>query len=530
MKKTLLYCLVALNFLLPFSLMTNLLDADLGWHLRFGQELHSGGAFPFLDTYTYSFYGQPWVNHEWGGDWLLWLIYSRIGYVWIDILMSLSILFSTLIIGKIFFKKINSLYLAISLLALYCAQPVFVGRLAMLTPLFFALIIFSLEKYKTDRRFAALIPIIFCTWSMLHGSFTLGFIIIGIYLAVAIFENLLNDKFKKYTNEKPLTYKQIFEIIIATTIGATLIAINNPYSLDIWKESLHYFGESFYKKNITEWVPVYVFPIFWKILFLQTIALFFAIYGFLKKRISLTHFTVFLALFISAIMYKRQMIFMAILCPTILAITAEHVWSQAKNLKIFQGKTIYNILIPFSITVATLAILGLLSKSIYTNSPWDNRYLIENSNNNDYEALIWLQNNTKPGEKIFNEFSWGATLNWMLPNNPIFLDGRGTVTWKYNPDQTMLERYSEIKYKKDGLQKIEKDGADFIFIRSSKFATFTPPDWFNLLIFGKNTFREDGDFFQKTELEKDLEASNNWEKVFSSQKSNIYKRTNLEQP
>jgi hypothetical protein len=73
------FLLCVLAVLYVTAVISYRFDYDLGWHLRFGRDALLD-KFQFLDTYTWSYYGQPWVNHEWGGDILYWLLYSNFGY------------------------------------------------------------------------------------------------------------------------------------------------------------------------------------------------------------------------------------------------------------------------------------------------------------------------------------------------------------------------------------------------------------------------------------------------------------------
>ncbi|EKD43018.1 MAG: hypothetical protein ACD_72C00503G0004 [uncultured bacterium] len=522
MKKFIFGLLLLLNFVLPLCVISNKIDGDLGWHLRFGQTLHSSEPFPYTDTYTYTFYGKPWINHEWAGDWIFWLIYSRLGYWWLNVFTALPIFLAFLIIGKIFYKKITTTYLIWMLIGQWSMLHIYVARLAMFTPLFFALTIYLIEKAKKNSHYLYAIPPIFWLWSILHGSWILGFIIINIYLGCAILQNILPSKWQGYFNES-IWNKNFIIKIIATQIGTALLVTLNPYGFGIWKEIISYFGQNYYKMHIGEWIPSYTFPVFWKILIMQTIALFFVVYGFIKKRISFTYLTIFLAFFYTAINYKRQAIFVGILSAAVLSQTTDLAIMQVYKIKLFQNNLTKQITLFFSLAVIILLLINYLGNTHYTTDVWNDNYLIS-SNSSNYTDFTWVKNNVQPGSKIFNEFSFGAPLNWILPQAFVYFDGRGTATWMYDKDTSMLEHYFEILNKSNGLKELEQNKTDFILLRQITFMPFSKPDTLNAWIFEEKNIIDT--YVKKTQLEKDLDISLNWKKVYSDRYTNVWERIN----
>ena len=52
-------------------------DPDVWWHLRTGQLMLQNHALFHTDPYSFTRFGQPWVNHEWLSQILLFLLVSR---------------------------------------------------------------------------------------------------------------------------------------------------------------------------------------------------------------------------------------------------------------------------------------------------------------------------------------------------------------------------------------------------------------------------------------------------------------------
>ncbi|MFA6423886.1 MAG: hypothetical protein WCV83_01065 [Candidatus Magasanikbacteria bacterium] len=521
MKKLLFYLLLLLTILLPLAIVSNSFDADLGWHLRFGQELHSGN-FPYTDTYTYSKFGSPWTNHEWGGDWLFWLIYSKIGYWWLNVLCTLSITLAFLILGKTFYKKISSTFLATTVLCQWAITHIFVTRLAMFTPLFAALTFYLIEKAKINHRWLYLIPPMFWLWSALHGSWILGFIILNLYLISALVIKFVPKKYFNYLNETRWPSELLYKIILMQIMAVILITIN-PYGIKIWQEIFQYFGQNYYKLHTTEWLPSYTFPIFWKILIIQTVSLVFVVYGFIKKKVEFTHLLIFLAFFYTSIQYKRQAILIGLLSAVVLAYVFDFIKIALIKIKFLNDNIIKNSFYFFSISVLVLLSLHYASKVHFTTNIWEDKYLTER-NSYPYEAVRWLKNKTIKPIKIFNSFNWGGYMNWTMPNALVYFDGRGTATWMYDKNKTMLENYGEIVTNPDGIKEIEKDEVDFVIRTQTNFIPMAKPDIVNDWMFGKDA--AEISFLKQDQLSKDLDISNNWKKVYSDKYANIWQNLN----
>ncbi len=392
----------------------------------------------------------------------------------------------------------------------------------MFTPLFAAITFFVIEKSKQNEQWLYSVPPLFWLWSILHGSWILGFIILNLYFVTAMIVKFLPKKYLTYLNEGKLPNSLLYKILIIQIISAGLITIN-PYGIKIWQEIIQYFGQNYYKLHTTEWLPSYTFPIFWKILIIQTIAFVFAVYGFFKRKIGFTHLLIFLAFFYTAINYKRQAIFIGLLSTIILANVFEYARIELNNIKYFNDKIIKRNFYFFAVAILSLLSLNYLNNIHFVKDVWADKVLTKN-NSFPFGAVNWLKEKDSGKIKIFNSFSWGAYLNWTMPSALVYFDGRGTATWMYNKNKTMLEHYYEIIYDQNGLKEIEKDKADYVFLRQTKFIPMSKPDGVNNWIFG--TKASSFSYSDKTQLEKDLEVSSNWKIVYSDYQVNIWENIN----
>jgi len=510
--------------------MSNFFDYDFGWHLRFGKDWLENGNFPYADTYTYAHFGQMWVNHEWGGDLLYWLIYKNFGYYPLVLFMPLLVI-SAFYVAQKTYGKYSLTAAIVSLFLIWTMQHIFVARLAIFSFLFFATVWYSLQN--PEKKLYRFWPVLFWIWAYLHGSFTLGFIIIAIYFG----GNLLNLFFCRFYPRLALPTnwnKKMFYSVLSYGVLSLAIIFLNPYGWHLYKEVISYFFLNFYKNHITEWVASNTYPIFWKTgLFIAPIlvAIF---YNLKKKTISWAELLLFCALFIATWNYKRQAVYLALFCQPFFS-SALHSAQDKMNIflhqqKILPDKKVVTFISSFSVVV--LLVLSIifgsnirLHKDIWPNLSYMGDLLPIN-------AVKYLNENldSQKHVKIFNEFSWGAYMNWTLPQALIFLDSRGTATWKIPREtSTTLEVYYDILYYgKDGLKKVESQNVQYIILQDVSSQKIKP-DIINRWLFGSKDLKRATEF-APNELEKSLKENKNWQLIYADGQANIWKNLKFTQP
>lgn len=501
------------------SVISNSFDGDLGWHLRFGKDAFSGN-FQYLDSYTWPHFGQPWTNHEWGGDLLFWFLYSNFGYLALVLTTSVAIFTAIFLTQKIWQKKttvISSLILCVSVASL---PFILTARLAMFGPLFFAVLLWSLEKIPRQKTYL-LWPIILWLWSAIHGSWILGFIMVNIYLLGNIIHLLLKRHCPKYSGlDTCWTYKLIAKLLGMEILSGLLILIN-PYGVKIWQEIWGYFSEAYFKQFITEWIPSWAYPIYPIPLILGAACAVFIIWGLRQKKASLAQTLLFFAVFYSALIYKRNILYLVIVCAPILTIAAlETINALPKKIFLIKAlKTIFNFVLLIS-ALAGICFYGArinFEKNIFTNQK------IFASCDYPINAAETLKKDI--GNKkihIFNEFWWGGWLNWTLPNALVYLDGRGTATWRYNDKETMLEHYHKIKFEAGGLAELEQSLTEYIILQTNT-SGYARPNLINKIIFAPDDLRKI--FSNKpSALEKALNENKKWKVIYEDKDSKVWKK------
>jgi len=481
-----------LRFLLPLAMlvlitavMSNSFDLDLGWHLAFGQAFWNTGHFPYLDTSTWTYAGRLWVNHEWGGDLVNWMIYQNFGYFSLVAIMSLTLWAAFLGVHRAFKQTLTVPALVASLVGVWFIEQTIVMRLAMLTPLFLVLTLAALER-ATKKRIILIIPALIYLWSLLHGSWILGFAVMFVYAAGILLQNIMS---------KSKDWQGLRNIVLSAAIAAPLPLLN-PYGIGIYQEVAKYFTETFFKQHITEWLPVYATPVYARSLVFIAIALIIFFLALKRRRLTMPQILLFVAFLVAGIGGKRNMILFVLVATPLVAGFGETMANWiAKKLSLDNARFYMRIICVFGCMALALATcanaLTFKFKNIWTETEVLAQY------NAPISAIRFLAKKTGAPKYIFNYFEWGGTLTWLLPSDKIFLSGSGTATWRRNNSETLLGEYFFILNKPGGLVKLMNSPAQYALLPLSK---------------------------AKTTLGADLDNSPDWKRVMSDDTAIIWQR------
>lgn len=523
-KRALTVLILVLSYILILFCFTHTFDYDLGWHLRFGRDIWQSASFPYADTYTWSYQGQTWINHEWGGDWLYWLIYDNLGYFPLLIFFSIPPFLAFIWCIKIFKSKIGLADAVIILFSVHALRHIMVARLAMFFPLFVATLWYFLERLPRQKNYYFW-PLLFWLWSVLHGSWILGFIIIGIYIGGNIINLFCKKYFPRWHHTSQWNKKDIYTAIIWSAVSGLVILLN-PYGWRIWEEVITYFSAGYYKQYITEWVPSYVYPVYANPLIFMAVTLPLAIIAWYKKHITWPQILLYMAFWIAAFKYKRHALLFLLVAMPLLAVYADEMRQKLsvveKIKKIFTDKKTAIFLYSIAAICAGLLLFNFASDIKINQDIWNEKKLLTDVRMPVKLAEFFKEKLAGQKTYIFNECNWGGYLEWTMPNVLLYLDGRGPVSWMYSPKETMLEHYHKIKFEAGGLTELESGPTQYIILEKIA-GSFSRPNFINRVIFSDLNFQK---IFstEPPHLEKMLDRSRRWKKIYEDESGNIWER------
>jgi tetratricopeptide (TPR) repeat protein len=169
--------------LIAFAATIEIKDLDLWLHIQMGQFIVQNGYVPSVDVLSASFAGQPWINHEWLFQIIVYLVKSHWGLDGLIYMQSAVVVLSFLIFLLLTYTKERQLaIIPLLFLVLQVYETRFTIRPDIFSVLFFALYIYILSLYLDKRWSLWVFFILQVIWSNMHGYslFGIAFIAIGL--------------------------------------------------------------------------------------------------------------------------------------------------------------------------------------------------------------------------------------------------------------------------------------------------------------------------------------------------------------
>ena len=204
---------------------TNEADNDLWGHVFFGRNILAARMIPRIDAFAYTTAGQPWVDHEWLSQVVMGGLYGSFGSAGLIIAKFLVAAGAgVLVLARLRRRTASPTTRGIAgLLAIAAMARGFGIRPQVLTYLLVALLLLLLDDYQRGRRGALWsLPAIFLLWANLHGGFTLGLAVLGLFACA--------DLLRQTRSPRPW-------IALSACVAATALNPYGPHLLGyVWNE------------------------------------------------------------------------------------------------------------------------------------------------------------------------------------------------------------------------------------------------------------------------------------------------------
>jgi len=425
--------LIYLVFLLSRRDIT---DPDLWWHLRNAQFLLTTGHFPAVDSYSYTATGAAILPFEWLSELAYYLAYRWAGLPAVFLLVFL--LCTAIVLGVFRLSYLASDDVKNSFLVTVAAAILMVVSIGARTLLFgwlyLVVLLLILEaSRRNDSKWLWLVPPLFCLWINSHGSWPMGVVVFGIFIASGLLEGCWGHAYAIRWSGP-----QLRKLLI--TAGASFAAVFiNPVGYHL---VLYPFGAMFGKQssvdNIQEFASIDFHTPWGKVamvLILGTLLI--SVFSMERWRLDELGF-IMLALYFS-LTNIRFMFLAAILVPPIFAKCLKLMTPYDRN----SDRRLNN-------AVALAILLCLFAFSMPHQSKFHSQA--------DYpeRAVAYMKANAIQG-RLFHDYIWGGYLIWHAPELRVFIDGRWdpyaptgvfkdywAATSIQNP-QTVLDKY-KVEY------------------------------------------------------------------------------------
>ncbi|MFI5347116.1 MAG: hypothetical protein ACHQ51_12150 [Elusimicrobiota bacterium] len=371
------YALALAVFCLP------IFNPDLFWHLSAARWILAHGAIPRTDSFTFTAFGAPWIDFEWGTQ-LFWYAVNGIGglrALWVLKAVMLGAAFwpvDGLLREKGASAAARSGALALWLAAMLAQSDL---RADMISACFFAVLLRRLESRRASFLFGFGL---FALWSNLHGGFILGFGLYALAAAVAAHER----------GEPPPG-------LAAEATGAALGSLLNPYGPGLYRVLFAHASDPAVRA-VMEWKPPSSHNGF-QVPLLAAVALVLALLWAGARRASKFLLVAAFASVCAAILSARFGAYFA-------ASGAAFVFSAFPRPRA--------ALVAAGLAAVSMMFLPL--RPWYRRGPFSDVYVATRA-----ADFVAREQGALRGLRLFNQYEWGGYLGWRLgEGGRVFGDGR----------------------------------------------------------------------------------------------------------
>ncbi|MDD4289648.1 MAG: hypothetical protein PHH83_00020 [Patescibacteria group bacterium] len=484
------------------------LDPDFGWHLKFGQETLLTKQVPHIEHYNFTLFGKSWVDHEWLLNVIVYVIYSKMGYLYVNLFFAFMAVLTFIIINILLLKKYKTkifdliILLLLELLAVFGILPHFGVRVQEINFLFLAiliLIIFHFEKNKNYKILLFIAPLLFF-WSFLHGGFLIGFALLFIFFSVKILE-LIFQKFKKI-NFIEYNILSIKDLIIFTCVSlfSFFLTFLGPYKFELYS-FLYQYKDTFYLTHIAEWVPVFYIPIsiskfFYLVILVSIILLAFFYIKF--KKIKLFEFFITIFFVILSIKSKRHF---PLLFISSIFFAFDYLIFLFYDFSNFLNKIYREIYFIYKIFI--IVFLLSISLFLFLNIGFIEDPFLNFKNEYPVDLLDCIKNQKQNHQRVFMEYGWGGYTIWTAPEIKTFLDGR-LPQYPFKNNKSILQEYNHFFDDKESERLLDEYNIKMLVLKKENEKNKL--NWLERFFgFNEKTYKP-----SKNALKEYLNSSNKW--------------------
>lgn len=392
MSKYIWYLLVVVISLSP------VLDPDLGWHIRTGQDTLSQGHPPQTDSYSFSLAGHEYIAHSWLQDVILALGYDQLGLLGISLWYSLLVIVLALIWRKQLEPNRSTIWLLLPLL-LFTLN--FIGLRPHLITMIGMSLIYA--YYRGDwgwsqRRWYIALTGYFWLWANMHAGVVLG---LGFYGLCWLVWSTGSNMRESRTN-------------LLMGLGLTVVTLINPYTWRIYQFSWQLAQNPWARGFNTDWLPLLSPGHDPSSIGLRLILLISAGCVIIWNKDNRQRILVGLALALTLYSIRFSLVLLVLLIPSLALLSSRYLHNSF-------GKYLKPLWVKTSITL----FIALTSWSQLNQWHCSINSIECYAQLGDYpQAEVEYLAEQEPGQKIFNHYTWGGYLVWQLPQHQVFIDGR----------------------------------------------------------------------------------------------------------
>lgn len=391
-----------------------LADPDTQWHVTVGNWILAHHDVPRVDTYSFTFAGEPWIAKEWLSQVLMALAYDAGGWGGVTTLGAAALGVTFALMLRLLLRDIKPMpAILFTAAAAVMTAPHFLARPHLLAFPFMLLWVAGLVRAVEERRAPEpLLLLAMLLWANLHGGFTLGLMLTGAFALDALVG--ARDAVER---------RHLFLAWLKFGVAAALVACITPYGPESILVTFRIFNLGNSLNLISEWKS----PDF-QSQPMQELILLVALYVALSRglKVPLVRLLIVIGLVHLFLRYARNAELLALLTPLVLAPVLVRQFpairfdpeAPAANALLRRLRDLGNPagyrMVMLGVAVAAAFSVGVIRfgdvKPPTANAP--------------YAALEFVRENGIAG-RVFNHYGFGGFL--IGAGIPTFIDGRGEL-------------------------------------------------------------------------------------------------------
>jgi hypothetical protein len=456
-------------------------DTDTWWHLQAGRVTLESGRILQRDVFSHTRLDQPWVNHSWLSQVILYLLFHWFKYYGLGLFQALVVVLAFAFVyaqmeGDVFTRAF------IVVLAAATSAVVWIARPQLLSFLLTATLCYLLYLYKWRRvNRLWLIPPLFILWVNLHAGYALGFIVLLGFVAGEVFNNLLvwmlspasgSESDDGLSDDPILSWRGVGAVVLVAFVSLLCLLLN-PNGTTMWTYYLDTVGIGVLQDFIQEWSspdfhPLYTQPFIWLLLLVL------AAVGLSGRRIDGSDLALVAGFAYAALLAGRNIGPFALVAAPALSRHVAPIVKRCERSARARGWLGPPRRVQRSVSSRSACInwallaLVLAATGIKAYLPLQAEFNAENERHTlPQDAVAWLQQ-VQPAGRMFNSYNWGGYLIWHLwPDYLVFVDGRTDLY-----GDALLRQYLQVRFVQPGFSQVfDEYGVDIILTEADGFTS-----------------------------------------------------------
>lgn len=446
-----------------------LIDGDVWWHLRAGEEVLSSGRISTTDTWSIVGSGMAWTSQDWLSNVLMAVIHGtgEYGPTLLSLMFALLVALSLVVLWfGIGMRSPQSGWLSRLVwltVGLTLAGPVVGVRVQVVDlPLAVAALVVCWH-YVAKRRPVVLVwlPVIAVAWANLHAGWLLLFLLAGAVIVGEVLDRVI----RRDAVPRPLRWTQVGWLTAAAVAALAAIGVN-PNGIRLYLYPIETASIAAHRDFLAEWsppdlgtLPGQLFAGFVVLGVLPALLL-----GW--RRMRMADILVLVGLTVMAGTAARFLLVAGPIGAAIVAfalgptlaqmpvgraagpILSRMAQAPRTRLMAFANFTLALMLAWVGIAVTAARIVPSAQRAaIAEHMPT--------------EAVDWMLVND-PGGRPFNTYAWGGYLGYVRPGVPVYIDGRSDI---YR-DGPIREYADAISLRSDPGELLERHGIDHVLFNT----------------------------------------------------------------